>query len=123
MRELEDIFERAVILADEGGNLDVQHLFSGGERLTPPMFNLSAGGRLTRAAETTTPPSEAPSDGVDALIASLVDIGLRFDELEQHLLDHAMRRTRGNLSAAARLLGLRRGQFEYRAKKREAGSV
>ena len=123
VRELENIVERAVILADDGGNLDVQHLFSGGERLTQPMFNLSAGGRLTRAAETTTPPSDAPSDGVDAHIASLVDAGLRFDELEQRLLDHAMTRTGGNLSAAARLLGLRRGQFEYRAKKREAGSA
>jgi len=122
VRELENIVERAVILADDGGNLDVQHLFSGGERLTQPMFNLSAGGRLTRAAETTTPPSDAPSDGVDAHIASLVDAGLRFDELEQRLLDHAMTRTGGNLSAAARLLGLRRGQFEYRAKKREAGA-
>ncbi|MBT9517801.1 MAG: sigma 54-interacting transcriptional regulator [Methyloversatilis discipulorum] len=123
VRELENIVERAVILADDGGNLDVQHLFSGGERLTQPMFNLSAGGRLTRAAETTTSPSDAPSDGVDAHIASLVDAGLRFDELEQRLLDHAMTRTGGNLSAAARLLGLRRGQFEYRAKKREAGSA
>ena len=121
VRELENIVERAVILADDGGNLDVQHLFSGGERLTQPMFNLSAGGRLTRAAETTTPPSDAPPDGVDAHIASLVDAGLRFDELEQRLLDHAMTRTGGNLSAAARLLGLRRGQFEYRAKKRETG--
>lgn len=123
VRELENIVERAVILADDGGNLDVQHLFSGGERLTQPMFNLSAGGRLTRAADASTPSSDAPPDGVDAHIASLVDAGLRFDELEQRLLDHAMTRTGGNLSAAARLLGLRRGQFEYRAKKREAGSA
>ena len=123
VRELENIVERAVILADDGGNLDVQHLFSGGERLTQPMFNLSAGGRLTRAADAPAPSTDAPPDSIDAHIASLVDAGLRFDELEQRLLDHAMRRTSGNLSAAARLLGLRRGQFEYRAKKREAGSA
>jgi len=122
VRELENIVERAVILADDGGNLDVQHLFSGGERLTQPMFNLSAGGRLTRAADASAPSTGTPPDGIDAHIASLVDAGLRFDELEQRLLDHAMTRTGGNLSAAARLLGLRRGQFEYRAKKREAGA-
>ena len=121
VRELENIVERAVILADDGGNLDVQHLFSGGERLTQPMFNLSAGGRLTRAADASAPSTGTPPDGIDAHIASLVDAGLRFDELEQRLLEHAMTRTGGNLSAAARLLGLRRGQFEYRAKKREAG--
>ncbi|MBV5286615.1 MAG: sigma 54-interacting transcriptional regulator [Methyloversatilis discipulorum] len=123
VRELENIVERAVILADDGGNLDVQHLFSGGERLTQPMFNLSAGGRLTRAADASASSTDAPPDGIDAHIASLVDAGLRFDELEQRLLDHAMTRTGGNLSAAARLLGLRRGQFEYRAKKREAGAA
>ncbi|WP_018230508.1 sigma-54-dependent Fis family transcriptional regulator [Methyloversatilis universalis] len=117
VRELENIVERAVILADDGGNLDVQHLFSGGERLTQPMFNLSAGGRLTREA-TEPAPGERPQDGLDRLIASLVDAGLGFEELEQRLLDHAMTRTGGNLSAAARLLGLRRGQFEYRTKKR-----
>lgn len=121
VRELENIVERAVILADDGGNLDVQHLFSGGERLTQPMFNLSAGGRLTREA-TEPATDDRPQDGLDRLIATLVDAGLGFDELEQRLLDHAMTRTGGNLSAAARLLGLRRGQFEYRAKKREAGA-
>ena len=123
VRELENIVERAVILADDGGNLDVQHLFSGGERLTQPMFNLSAGGRLTRAAGTAEPATGARKDGLDAHIASLVDAGLRFEDLEQRLLDHAMTRTGGNLSAAARLLGLRRGQFEYRAKKRTSGQA
>ena len=43
------------------GNLDVQHLFSGGERLTQPMFNLSAGGRLTRAADASASSTDAPN--------------------------------------------------------------
>ncbi|MDP3872397.1 MAG: sigma 54-interacting transcriptional regulator [Methyloversatilis sp.] len=123
VRELENIVERAVILADDGGNLDVQHLFSGGERLTQPMFNLSAGGRLMREAGAATQDADHRQDDLDAHIASLVNAGLRFDELEQRLLDHAMTRTGGNLSAAARLLGLRRGQFEYRAKKRVPGAA
>jgi DNA-binding NtrC family response regulator/predicted hydrocarbon binding protein len=121
VRELENIIERAVILADDGGSLDVQHLFSGGERVAHHQFNLTPGGRLGNDAPPAAPasPSTTPAaGGLDSHIASILDAAQKFDDIEQLFLDHALARSGGNLSAAARLLGLRRGQFEYRTKKR-----
>ncbi|MBS0555742.1 MAG: sigma 54-interacting transcriptional regulator [Proteobacteria bacterium] len=137
VRELENIVERGVILADDGANLDVQHLFSGGERLPERHFKLTPGGLLATGSSSTTevpaapepPPSatarkeSAPDAGagrpLDMHVAAIVDALGSFEDIEALILDHALARSRGNLSAAARLLKLRRGQFEYRARKRQ----
>ena len=138
VRELENVIERGVILADDGANLDVQHLFSGGERVPQRDFKLSPGGRLMPDAVATPSPPEAMSENggggratiasgpvsdpaeLNALIAAIVDSVGSFDEIETLFLDHALARSGGNVSRAARLLKLRRGQFDYRARKREA---
>ena len=43
----------------------------------------------------------------------------RIEELESRLLDEAVRRSEGNLSGAARLLGITRPQLQYRLKKKD----
>ncbi|WP_036250006.1 helix-turn-helix domain-containing protein, partial [Methylibium sp. T29] len=48
-----------------------------------------------------------------------IEQGIALDALETALLDAAVARAKGNLSAAARLLGLSRGQLAYRLKKRD----
>ena len=45
------------------------------------------------------------------------DLGMSLDAFEQRLLQHAVERANGNLSAAARLLGMTRPQLNYRIKK------
>ena len=47
----------------------------------------------------------------------LLDSGMSLDVFEQRLLQHAVVRANGNLSAAARLLGMTRPQLTYRIKK------
>ena len=42
---------------------------------------------------------------------------LILEELEQHFVCQALRRTRGNRARAARLLGMNRDQMRYRIKK------
>jgi DNA-binding NtrC family response regulator/predicted hydrocarbon binding protein len=111
VRELENIIERAVILADEGGVLDVWHLFSGGEALAPRALHLSASGHLDTA------PPQRPDDS----IAQLLEKSGSLENLETQLLDYALKQSNGNISAAARLLKLRRGQLEYRLKKARGG--
>jgi DNA-binding protein Fis len=49
-----------------------------------------------------------------------LDSGYSLEEIEALVLDHAVSRARGNLSEAARLLGLTRPQLAYRQKRRDA---
>jgi len=119
VRELENMVQRAVILAEPGGAIDVQHLFAGGEKLHPASFNLGASGALVPSASAPPPDSnERQRRLADDLLESLSS----FDRIETLLVQRAMERSGGNLSAAARLLGLRRGQMEYRLKKRDPGA-
>ncbi|MBS0555724.1 MAG: hypothetical protein JSS47_24870, partial [Proteobacteria bacterium] len=60
---------------------------------------------------------------LDLHVAAIVDAVASFDDIETLFLEHALARSRGNLSAAARLLKLRRGQFEYRARKRQPAAA
>lgn len=114
VRELENMIERGVILAEPGGSIDVQHLFSGGEKLRGGSFNLGpAGGLVPNGAK-----GDAEGDRRQRLADGLLDALPSFDEIETLLFERAMARSGGNVSAAARLLKMRRGQVEYRLKKR-----
>ncbi|MGE4482853.1 sigma 54-interacting transcriptional regulator [Acidocella sp.] len=109
VRELENMIERAVILADEGGTLDVWHLFSGEEALTPRMLHLADDGHLDSGI----PPGPSELDDLGALLEQAGGL----ENLETQLFEYALKNSNGNISAAARLLKLRRGQLEYRLKK------
>ncbi|HSV70078.1 MAG TPA: sigma 54-interacting transcriptional regulator [Methylibium sp.] len=119
VRELENMVERAVILADDEGTIDVQHLFSGGERLELRSLGLGADGGLVPPAR---PGGRGGADGeqckqlADALLAQLPS----FEQIESLLFERALERSDGNVSAAARLLRLRRGQVEYRLQKKRS---
>ncbi|MGH8517182.1 MAG: sigma-54 interaction domain-containing protein, partial [Panacagrimonas sp.] len=118
VRELENIVQRAVILAEPGGGIDVQHLFAGGEKLRPSSFNLDRRGTLVPTAAPVAPGTRH-RELADALLEALPS----FEQIETLLVQRAMERSDGNVSAAARLLQLRRAQMEYRIKKREKGDV
>jgi len=113
VRELENMIERGVILAEDDGVIDVQHLFAGGEKLRENAFNLGPTGRLV--------PDHAervPGTAEEAIVDQLLDEGVSFDTIEQLVLARALARSGGNVSATARLLDLKRGQVEYRLKRR-----
>ncbi|WP_439639075.1 sigma 54-interacting transcriptional regulator [Nevskia sp.] len=118
VRELENMVQRAVILAEDGGGIDVQHLFSGGEKLRAASFNLNVNGTLVPSAAAQAAPSSEPDSRHRQLADQWLDAQQSFADLEALLVQRALERSGGNLSAAARQLGLRRGQMEYRLKKR-----
>jgi len=67
------------------------------------------------------PQGTTPADGF-----ALPPQGLRLEELERDLIRQAMTRTRGNVTEAARLLGLSRDTLRYRLDKydiRSTGAV
>jgi len=111
VRELENMIERGVILADDGASVDVQHLFSGGETMPGAMAD-------EPLAAIDPSPIEDAASPLDRRLGELLELAGSVDGVESLLMAHALRRTEGNASAAARLLGLGRGQFDYRRRKR-----
>ncbi len=97
VRELENCIERAVILAP-------------GEEIAAADLGLGLGGKAGSAGA-------AASAAVDVLFTGAIGLG----RLEVEIIIEALRRSEGNVSSAARRLGLTRRALQYRVEKiREA---
>lgn len=105
VRELENLIERGLIMTSPGQMVDVDDLFA----VAPAAASvtLSASGELK---------PNMPGD-IDTLFNELQKRGLSLDALEDALIQQAVERAGGNLSAAARSLGLTRPQLSYRLQK------
>jgi DNA-binding NtrC family response regulator len=90
VRELQNVIERAMVLSGEDRILP-EHLVG-----------------LTRAS-TPAPAETAP--------LRIPDEGINLDDVERQLLDEALKKTSGNQSRAARLLGITRSALIYRLEK------
>jgi transcriptional regulator with PAS, ATPase and Fis domain len=111
VRELENLIERGVILATQAGMVEVEHLFP--NQPDTAQTGLNANGQLVRL----------PSAQDDDLSARILNSGSSLDEIEARVLDHAVARAQGNLSEAARSLGLTRPQLAYRLKRQHASEA
>jgi len=109
VRELENMIERAVILAEDGGALDLSHLFTSGEEIDVSSFTINKTGRIELNSD-----GEAPEP---SLAASKIMISTSLEEAEVSVLRSALKNCNGNLSKAARLLGISRAKFAYRLQK------
>lgn len=110
IRELENMIERGVILTDSGQMIDIHTLFP---TLAEPggMKAVAPSGRLH------TPPAPDASSGPDTLCEQLLNEDFRLDQFEARLIHTAMARADGNVTQAARLLGITRPQLAYRLDK------
>ncbi|EYS97337.1 Fis family transcriptional regulator [Cupriavidus sp. SK-4] len=110
VRELENVIERGVILASQGGQITADHLFLPGT--VAPVVDtaprLGAGGTLPDLREA----------AVHALLDQMSEQQLALGDVETVLMEAAMQRANGNMSQAARLLGITRPQLAYRWKMR-----
>ena len=111
IRELQNMVERGVISADEGGVIDLPHMLRKEQLGDAALLSVDAGGALAA--------SRPAADGRAApgLFERLVDggsDGIDLEQVERRLMQEAVQRAGGNLSAAARLLGLTRAQLAYR---------
>jgi len=112
VRELENMIERGVILAPQGGWIELEHLFTHVGEVKSWECLISSAGNLENKLE----PSRSA-----ALLEAILGSGISFEDLETSLLAEAVQRSDGNLASAARLLGITRPQLQYRLKKKEAG--
>jgi DNA-binding NtrC family response regulator len=106
IRELENVIERAVLLAEEGSPIEARHLFGkvpwhAGESGVDPA------GRVTQEG----------SEMLRTLCDQALSHNVALDSLERQLMLAAMQRAGGNLAGAARMLGITRPQLAYRLKK------
>ena len=107
VRELENLVERGVILAAQGGVIEVEHLFP--NQSEPAQDGIDPQGRLAR---------RAPEDEL-RLCAQVLDAGMPIETFEARVLALAVERCGGNLAGAARMLGLSRAQLAYRLKRQQ----
>ena len=105
IRELENIIERGVILAHHHGKIELAELF--------PSITIAP------VAEPAVPFPTTPPGTLEETVDLLLDRNTSLQELENRLLDAAVTRSQGNLSSAARLLGMTRPQLAYRLKKKD----
>ncbi len=109
IRELQNLIERGVIFADRGGFIDLQHIFTANEPVPPGNPSLTRDGRL----------EVGHGNGV-VRGAGLLDFLQSSSEIRSAEIDlyrQALDAHRGNVSAAARSLGLSRAKLEYRLRK------
>ncbi|NVK41870.1 MAG: sigma 54-interacting transcriptional regulator [Oceanospirillaceae bacterium] len=143
IRELQNLIERGVIIAEDGDALDINHLALGGEteRLAwrnatrgnrPAVERMPTGPGDTRAddrhtaastlSQAAAPPADrtyAPLERLGAFLKGSDDaLDTSLAEVEALLIDEAMERSGGNITAAARMLGMSRAQLSYRLKDR-----
>jgi len=107
VRELENLIERGLIIASPGQMVDVDDLFAVAPTPSAASATLTASGEL----------KQSTASDIDTLFDDLQKRGLSLDALEDALIKQAVDRAGGNLSAAARSLGLTRPQLSYRLQK------
>ncbi|WP_284614961.1 sigma-54-dependent Fis family transcriptional regulator [Aquabacterium humicola] len=113
IRELQNLIERGVISADDGAPIDVRHLFRREQLSDETLLAIGAGGALMPSPDTA-----GVSNLLQHLQQALGAETLELTALEDRLLREAVEAAGGNLSAAARRLGLTRAQLAYRLENR-----
>jgi len=112
IRELENMIERAVILAEDDHTIDLTHLFTDNDNITDEILKVDAAGSLN-------PGTKNSNSRVDSeqFLDQFMSGGHSLNQLERSLLLAAVNHSQGNITRAARLLGLTRPQLAYRLKK------
>ncbi len=116
IRELENTIERGIILTDEQGFINEQSLFNTRWKQEKPestqvrKINTRSGQLENRSVESLL---------LDSLSEQVLSQEISIEAVEKALIDKAMQKSDGNISAAARLLGLTRAALAYRLKRSE----
>ena len=100
IRELGNVIERGVILARSGGLIEAAELF--------PHMEIREENESERDSEL---------KDISLLVDNLLDAEIPFDTFESVLLQRALNLADGNVSRAARLVGVSRATMDYRLKK------
>jgi two-component system, NtrC family, response regulator HydG len=112
IRELQNMIERGVILAPQGGRVEIEHLFTCPEDPQAKEIGLDRNGELDVKDQAS----------LRRLCDSVLNGTVSLDSIEAMLLEAAVDRAHGNLSSAARMLGITRPRLAYRLKRLHDGA-
>ncbi|MCK6395413.1 sigma-54-dependent Fis family transcriptional regulator [Zoogloea sp.] len=107
VRELQNLVERGVLLAPSGGLVEIDHLFAGGAPAHSLGAEVDRAGLVGHAGDATR----------QRLYEAILQDGFDLEQHEAKLLELAVQRAGGNLTHAAKLLGITRRQLAYRLKQ------
>ncbi len=107
IRELQNMVERGVILAPGGTRIEVHHMFSGFDERQALELGLDVYGDIHA------PITQSGKALCDAVLNGMMTL----DQVEAMLLEMAVDKSHGNLSSAARMLGVTRPQLAYRLRR------
>ncbi|WP_138436930.1 sigma-54-dependent Fis family transcriptional regulator [Marinobacter shengliensis] len=107
VRELENLIERGVLLAPSGGVLELEHVLMQGAAATVTEVAVDKAGTVQNPKK----------EGELRAFESLLDDGFDLGRHEQTLMTMAVDKAGGNLTHAAKLLGISRRQLAYRLAK------
>lgn len=106
VRELENLIERGVLLTPPDTWIELEHLFSGGSVPDPKGIVVDRRGVF----------HADPSPALQQAYTHIFNTDLPLESHERALFGLAMRRFKGNITHAAKHLGLSRRQFAYKWK-------
>lgn len=113
VRELERMVERAVLLADEAGAIDLGHIFIGSDRLhVKSGLALNEKGHLVGADA-----QQEETLSIEQLAGLMRQKGETLASIERVIVQAAVEATGGNVAQAARDLGLTRRQLAFKLEK------
>lgn len=116
IRELENMIERGVILTDNNHTIDLDAFFPSLSEPTHPLNSINRQGVLAQEIANRSPNTSLSQAD---LCEQLLNDEFSLEEMEEQLIRSAMDRAEGNVSQAARMLGMTRPQLAYRLKKLE----
>ena len=129
IRELQNLIERAVILATDGESIEPHHLFAGGEQRDGGVMSLhlqgNSGGTLHAqgvagaggAVQAPQAAAAASARAGVALAPAGAPVVAPLHQAEEQMLRQALQSAGGNVALAARLLGISRATMAYRVRK------
>lgn len=116
VRELENIIERGIILATNEKPIDYDHLFQSESQPAESLLAMDRGGSM-RPANKSILHSLQDESAIEDIAERVLDAALSLEVIELATMREAVRRADGNLSQAARILGISRAQLAYRLDK------
>ncbi|MEL7028360.1 MAG: sigma 54-interacting transcriptional regulator [Pseudomonadota bacterium] len=124
VRELENVIERGVVLAEESEMIEVRHIFLGDEQVENIVMTPDLSGRLARSDHRQAADDVGFTNEVLTMLESdaarqNVSMNDILKTVEARIVTQAVERADGNLSAAARALGMTRAQIAYRLSQAE----